>query len=359
MARRQLSSGSCQQLTVDLLLTRLRLSTILTATVPLTRPDTGRYHPAPDLTRDHIGIGQQLCLMLPAGRVRAGDEGVRQCRLEHVSSCAHLRVQSGAELACSSHSLGVLVPVTVGIVAGSVVAHASGSGGTVPIPTSSNVVTESSSTAPATGTNQWIFLPDPSLGTVPTLLSSGDMQMTNTGGNEDGYAYWNQPLAPSFLTASFDLSIGGGSGADGMTFSLADASSPGRGSYTCCGADLGFGGGTGLAVQFDTFQNTGCDPSANFVGVADYSATNNYGCTHIATASPLPVSLRQYPGQLFVQVLVEWVPSPSVTVWLNGSAVLTTTVPTPPTSVLPGFGGGTGGFGDNHDVSDIQIAYSS
>ena len=255
--------------------------------------------------------------------------------------------------------LGSLVPVTIGVVTGSVVAHASGSSGTVPIPTSSNVVTEGSSTAPATGTNQWIFLPDPSLGTVPTLLSSGDMQMTNTGGNEDGYAYWNQPLTPAFLTASFDLSMGGGSGADGMSFSLANASSPGRGSYTCCGADLGFGGGTGLGVDFDTYQNTSCDdPSSNYVGVAEYSSTNTYGCTHIAVANPLPVSLRQYPGSVLAQVLVSWVPSPSVTVWLNGTEVLNSSVPSLPSSVLVGFGGGTGGLDDYHQVSNIQIGYS-
>jgi RHS repeat-associated protein len=254
--------------------------------------------------------------------------------------------------------LGGMMPVATGFVTGVTVARASGSGGTVPIPTTSNVVTESSSTAPATGTSQWIFLPDPGLGTVPTLVTSGEMQMTNNTGNQDGYAYWNQPLTPTFLTASFDLSIGGGSGADGMSFSLADASSPGRGSYTCCGADLGFGGGTGLGVQFDTYQNGGCDPSANFVGVAEYSSSNTYGCTHVATTSSLPVSLRQYPGQLLAQVEVAWVPSPSVTIWLNGAEVLSTSVPSLPSSVLVGFGGGTGGLNDYHRVSNIQIGYS-
>ena len=253
---------------------------------------------------------------------------------------------------------GSLVPATVATVTGTVVAFASGTGGTVPAPTTSNVVTEELSTAPATGTNQWILLPDPDIGTVPTLVSAGELQMTNPTNIENGYAYWNQPLTPSFVTASFDLSMGGGSGADGMTFSLADASSPGRVSCACSGPDLGFGGGTGLGVQFDTYQNAGCDPSANFVGVAEYSSANPYGCTHIATATPLPVSLRQYPSSLPVDVVVSWLPSPTVTVWLNGSEVLTTSVPSLPPSVLLGFGGATGGLNDYHQVSNIQLGYS-
>ena len=254
---------------------------------------------------------------------------------------------------------GSLIPILgASLLVGTSMARASASAGTVPVPSSSNVVTESSSTAPATGTNQWVLLPDPDLGSVPTLVTNGELQLTPLAGNSDGYAYWNQPLTPSFLTASFNLSIGGGSGADGSSFSLADASSPGRVSYPCCGADLGFGGGTGLGVQFDTYQNSGCDPSNNFVGVAEFSSSNPYGCNHVAVANPLPTSLRQYPGSTAAEVVVSWVPSPMVTVWLNGSEVLSTSVPSLPPSVLVGFGGGTGGSNDYHQVSNVQISYS-
>ena len=57
------------------------------------------------------------------------------------------------------------------------------------------------------------------------------------------------------------------SGADGMTFTLADASVTQPTALGVNGGGEGFSGITGIAVSLDTWQNT-TDPSSNFVGIA-------------------------------------------------------------------------------------------
>ena len=70
------------------------------------------------------------------------------------------------------------------------------------------------------------------------------------------------------ITAAFDAFIGPGSGADGMTFTLADASVTSRPRSAVNGGGEGFSGINGIAVSLDTWQNT-ADPSSNFVGHRD------------------------------------------------------------------------------------------
>ena len=82
-----------------------------------------------------------------------------------------------------------------------------------------------------------------------------------------GSAFWPTPVPGAGITAAFDEFIGPGAGADGMTFTLADASVTAPTALGANGGGEGFSGITGVAVSLDTWQN-GADPSSNFVGIA-------------------------------------------------------------------------------------------
>ena len=61
-------------------------------------------------------------------------------------------------------------------------------------------------------------------------------------------------------------------------------------------------------MQFDTWPVSGCNPSNNFIGVADYNpSSNSYGCTHLVTQGA-PVSLRGASHSVVVSVT--WGTSP-------------------------------------------------
>ena len=69
------------------------------------------------------------------------------------------------------------------------------------------------------------------------------------------------------ISAAFDAFIGSGSGADGLTFTLADASVTKPTALGVNGGGEGFSGIKGIAVSLDTWKNA-VNPSSNFVGIA-------------------------------------------------------------------------------------------
>ena len=106
-------------------------------------------------------------------------------------------------------------------------------------------------------------------GTATT--TSNGFQLTDTGAGEAGSVFWSDALSSNAITAEFDLSIGSGSGADGLTFAFANPAS-GAGAVGASGGGLGFSGIGGIAVAFDTYQNS-VNPSANFVGITNGPAS--------------------------------------------------------------------------------------
>src|SRR5262249_47029051 len=99
-------------------------------------------------------------------------------------------------------------------------------------------------------------------------LVDGSLVLTPATPSAVGSAFWPKAMPSVALDASFDLSIDGGNGADGLTLTLADASSTAPTALGAAGGGLGFSGIQGIAIAFDTFQN-GVNPSDNFVGIAD------------------------------------------------------------------------------------------
>ena len=99
-------------------------------------------------------------------------------------------------------------------------------------------------------------------------MSGTSLVLTQAAANTAGSAVYSVPEPSYGLTASFTAKLGGGTGGDGLTFSLLNAAAEGPTALGGNGANLGFGGLSGVAITLETDKNAG-DPSDNFVGIAN------------------------------------------------------------------------------------------
>lgn len=204
----------------------------------------------------------------------------------------------------------------------------------------------------ATYTPPVSLVPDPTAGgwqlNGSASLAAPELVLTTTAANQAGSAFWPQQVSTKSLTVEFDASIGGGSGADGLTLTFAD---PSRGaaptSLGAVGGGLGFSGIPGVAVALDTYRNA-VNPSANFVGITDGPGTQADYLHWTATTTTIP-ELRTATRHVKVQVAAG-----TMTVSIGGSVVLSTAVSLPPTAYL-GFTGATGGSTDRHAISHLFV----
>jgi hypothetical protein len=178
-------------------------------------------------------------------------------------------------------------------------------------------------------------------------LSGDDLVLTPAVPSVAGSSWYGFAVPSGRLSASFTAQIGGGSGGDGMTFTLLDPGSPST-SLGASGGGLGYGGLDGVAVTLDTYQNLG-EPSSNFVAVA----TGGTGdvLTYAATSTAIG-PLRT--GTHRVKVVVT--PTSHLSVTVDGTQVIDVPV-TLPENVIPGFTAATGGITDVHSVRNVAITY--
>ncbi len=173
------------------------------------------------------------------------------------------------------------------------------------------------------------------------------VQLTGALAGEAGGDFFGTPVSPSRLRASFSATLRGGTGGDGITFALVDASgapaAPGLD-----GSGLGLAGLPAVAVALQTSPSTG-DPHPNSIGVVT-STAGAKTLTWLKTANSAS-SLRGISLQ--VTVIVR---SGALTVELDGFTVLTEAVTLPP-HVYVGFTGSTGRRTDRHRISAVQISY--
>ncbi|MFF8602437.1 choice-of-anchor D domain-containing protein [Streptomyces sp. NPDC015232] len=178
-------------------------------------------------------------------------------------------------------------------------------------------------------------------------VSGTDLQLTQATATQRGSAVWPVPVLTDGLRATFTTVIGGGTGADGLTFALLD---PARTTPTALGAaggGLGYSGLPGTAVTFDTYDNGTADPSANFLGIA----TSGTGDTlaYAATTTNVP-NLRSGTHTVAVAVTGR-----SLTVSVDGTQRLSTSVASLPPTALLAFTGATGGRTDIHAVRRATV----
>jgi len=184
-----------------------------------------------------------------------------------------------------------------------------------------------------------------------TSGTSANLQLTAATANEAGSAFWPTAVPGVGISAAFDSSIGSGTGADGLTFTLADASVTSPTALGVDGGGEGFSGIKGIAVSLDTYQNS-VNPSANFVGIATGPGPVSDELNYVTTNSSI-ASLRTGVHHFVVTTT-----STGLSVTMDGSQVLTYATSLPPT-VLVGFTGGTGGSTDVHAVENVSITGGS
>jgi len=183
--------------------------------------------------------------------------------------------------------------------------------------------------------------------TLVTTATPPNLQLTAAKTNQAGSAFWPTPVPGVGISAAFDASIGGGTGADGLTFTLADASVTAPSALGVAGGGEGFSGITGIAVSLDTYKNS-VNPSNNFVGIATGPGPTSDTLHYVTTNSSI-ASLRGTVHHFVVTTF-----STGLSVTMDGSQVLTYATALP-TSVLVGFTGGTGGSTDIHAVQNVSI----
>jgi hypothetical protein len=187
--------------------------------------------------------------------------------------------------------------------------------------------------------------------TLVPSASPPNLQLTAATANEAGSAFWPKALPGVGISAAFDASIGSGTGADGLTFTLANANSSTPTALGSAGGGEGFAGINGIAVSLDTYKNS-VNPSSNFVGIATGQGPAADTLQYVTTNSSIP-SLRNTVHHFVVTTF-----SAGLNVTMDGSQVLTYAT-TLPTSVLVGFTGGTGGLTDVHAVQNVSITAGS
>jgi hypothetical protein len=224
-------------------------------------------------------------------------------------------------------------------------------GGTVTVPTfalsgGQNTVQFTNTYTPPTGS----LVPDPSLGgwqlNGSATLEGASLALTGAKTTQAGSGFYSQKLDPHNLVIEFEMSIGGGTGADGMTLVFADASKAAPTALGESGGGLGFSGIPGIAVAFDTFKNS-ANPSNNFVGVSNGSGGS--GLLHWLGTANVTAPLRNVTHKVKVTTT-----GGAITIYIDGTSVSSLAV-TLPASAYIGFSGGTGSITDRHAISQLLV----
>ncbi|MFE1377584.1 choice-of-anchor D domain-containing protein [Streptomyces sp. NPDC058740] len=178
-------------------------------------------------------------------------------------------------------------------------------------------------------------------------VSGSDLALTQATPDQRGSAVWPVPVVTDGLKASFTATIGGGTGADGLTFALLDPARTTPSALGAAGGGLGYSALPGVAVTLDTYDNGTNDPSSNFVGIA--TSGSGAALTYASTTTNVP-NLRS--GRHTVAVAVS---GRTLTVSVDGTQRLSTSVASLPPTAFVAFTGATGGLTDIHSVRKADI----
>lgn len=174
-----------------------------------------------------------------------------------------------------------------------------------------------------------------------------DLVLTPAQPGRAGSAFATSTLASNGLTARFVAELRGGTGADGLTFTLLDAAAPATSLGRRAGS-LGYGGlPNAIAVTLDTYRNS-TDPGPNFVGVATGRRAPADALFYAASSTDVG------PLTTGTHTVLVTVYNGHVRVAVDGDLKIDVTVPLPP-RVRPGFTAATGGRSQRHVVRDVAI----
>jgi Glycosyl hydrolases family 39 len=219
---------------------------------------------------------------------------------------------------------GTLTAALPGMSITTFVVNGATSGGTSTLPAFDNAGWQRAGTGATTATTA-------TLTTVAQQFSAGSV-------------YHAAAVPSAALDATFDATIGGGTGGDGMTFALLDPASTARVGGT--GGGLGYSGLTGVAVTLDTFNNA-TNAAQSLIGVATAASGTTFTYAGSTTAVPALRATHRY------QVKRE---GGNLVVSVDGTVVLRAAV-TLPANVVVAFTAGTGNATDLHQVTSPTIRY--
>jgi hypothetical protein len=181
------------------------------------------------------------------------------------------------------------------------------------------------------------------------VMSGADTQLTPAAPSKAGTVIYPRAVSTSSVTATFQVQIGGGSGANGMTFAFLNPSTAAN-SVGYYGPGLGLQRLPGVAVALSTYPGLGVN-SSNFVAVVTSSASG-------LTASGTRVPVEQLNSGTHT-VTVSLVQNPAtkrytLTLSIDGGLVVQAGVTVGPTALLA-FTAGTGGLTDIHVVRNAAL----
>ncbi|MGN6188773.1 MAG: Ig-like domain-containing protein, partial [Conexibacter sp.] len=183
-------------------------------------------------------------------------------------------------------------------------------------------------------------------------ISGSSLQLTPaTGTLLAGSAFWPKAVDPRTLRVDFDAYIGGGTGADGMTFAIQNAAATGASptKVGVRGGGLGFSGISGIAAALVEYKNS-VNPSSNFTGVTDGPISGSTDLMHWLTTANLLAPLQNQTHHVTVTT-----GSGLLTIAVDGTQVLSQAV-TLPASAYVGFTAGDGSLTNRHAVSNVVFS---
>jgi iron transport multicopper oxidase len=196
------------------------------------------------------------------------------------------------------------------------------------------------------------LIPDPSEGgwqlNGSAALEGKSLALTQAVSNEAGSAYWPQKMDSHNLQLEFEISIGGGTGADGLALVLADASKGATPkSLGASGGGLGFSGTPGIAIAYDTFKNA-ANPSSNFTGISNGPGAEPKLLHWLGTAN-LSTPLRNMTHKIKITTS-----GGAITGYFDGTKIGSLAVALPSSAYI-GFTGGTGTQTDRHAIASLKV----
>jgi hypothetical protein len=185
-------------------------------------------------------------------------------------------------------------------------------------------------------------------------LSGSDSVLTPAAQTVAGSVVYPTPLTLSGLSATFDAQLTGGTGADGLTVALLDPASSSATSVGGTGAELGFGGLTGVAVTLVTHQDPGY-PAGNFIGIS--TGLKSPGQLAFQSIAQGIAPLRDGTHTVGIKV-VRSGGTDVLIVTLDGEQVFQSAEPLLTTwgTARLAFTAGTGALTDVHTVRDVAIS---
>ncbi|MEM0242929.1 MAG: DUF2341 domain-containing protein [Candidatus Aenigmatarchaeota archaeon] len=175
-------------------------------------------------------------------------------------------------------------------------------------------------------------------------------------------AFFNKSFSPYNTITEFEIYIGGGNGADGLSFYFDKNINPyityGRALAGGSMASMAFDGSNsylseGYSIGFDTRRNTenGYEQSTPHIEVARTSATNP--SVHYSGAHLTSVSYSNLRGNWLKVVVI--IKSNAVEVYINNVLQLSYTGLTSLNYNWQGIGASTGGYNDNHAIKNLRV----